>query len=113
MDELLAFANSRPAPVLIVGDFNTPPRGLLYRRPTAAHTDAFPPSAGEPATPSPPPARATALTTSSPARIAPSPSALPLLISDHRPVLGEFRAVVENGAEPPPPSSPSPSPSGT
>lgn len=38
---LLDVAGSAQGPVVITGDFNTPPRGLTYRRITARFTDAF------------------------------------------------------------------------
>ncbi len=43
-EELLALVQARQAksePVLVMGDFNTPPRGLLYRRLTAPLRDSF------------------------------------------------------------------------
>lgn len=41
VDTLLAMAEALPAPRVIAGDFNTPPRGRLYRRLTRHHRDAF------------------------------------------------------------------------
>jgi vancomycin resistance protein VanJ len=38
---LLRVARAAPRPVIIVGDFNTPPRGLLYRQITRRFQDAF------------------------------------------------------------------------
>ena len=41
VDVLLPLAHAAPAPVLIMGDFNNPPRGRLYRRLTRHFQDAF------------------------------------------------------------------------
>jgi len=38
---LLAVARRLPAPVVIAGDLNTPPRGLLYQQVTIEHRDLF------------------------------------------------------------------------
>jgi vancomycin resistance protein VanJ len=40
-ERLLEIASQAPEPHAIAGDLNLPPRGRLYRRLTADHTDAF------------------------------------------------------------------------
>ncbi|MHB9132170.1 MAG: endonuclease/exonuclease/phosphatase family protein [Armatimonadota bacterium] len=41
IENLLRIAGKSPHPVLIAGDFNTPPRGVLYRRLTRQFQDGF------------------------------------------------------------------------
>ncbi|NLB95797.1 MAG: hypothetical protein GX785_08820 [Armatimonadetes bacterium] len=41
MEALLKVAERRPHHLVIAGDFNTPPRGVLYRRITTRFSDAF------------------------------------------------------------------------
>ncbi|MBI3948065.1 MAG: endonuclease/exonuclease/phosphatase family protein [Armatimonadetes bacterium] len=41
VEELLEVAGAIPGPVVLAGDFNTPPRGRLYHRLAARFTDAF------------------------------------------------------------------------
>ena len=108
----LAFANSQPGPILITGDFNTPPcRPPLpppHRRPHRCLPRRWP-GTGYTFAATRPRYRIDYFF-AGPGIVPISCRPLPLIISDHRPGLGEF-ALVENGAAPPP-SSPSPSPSG-
>jgi vancomycin resistance protein VanJ len=39
--QMLAIANQTPYPLIVAGDFNTPPRGIFYRRLRGRFTDAF------------------------------------------------------------------------
>jgi len=39
--QMLAIAEQSPYPMIIAGDFNTPPRGIFYRRLRGRFTDAF------------------------------------------------------------------------
>ncbi len=90
--ELLTFVGQQERTVLVAGDFNTPPRGLLYRELARALKDSF---------------AATGLGTgytfrsdrpcyridylwAGPAMTPVACRALPLQVSDHRPVVGEF-----------------------
>lgn len=41
IDSLLAVVAARKTPIVVCGDFNTPPRGHVYERMTCAMTDAF------------------------------------------------------------------------
>lgn len=41
VSDLMAYTRSLPGPVVVAGDFNTPPRGLLYRRMSSRFADSF------------------------------------------------------------------------
>jgi len=101
--ELLAFAKDQEGPVLIAGDFNTPPRGRVYRELTSHYRDAFPAvgrGAGYTFISSRPRYRIDYFFTG-PGLIPVTCRALPLHLSDHLPVVGEFVVTGKAARRPP------------
>jgi vancomycin resistance protein VanJ len=89
---LLALARQVDGPVLVVGDFNTPPRGLVYRQLTSQLDDAFTAAglgAGNTYSARRPLLRIDYVFTRAPAQVARCRVLADPRLSDHRPLLAE------------------------